>query len=293
MTIYHEKIDFINRVFKPSVNIVKELPLLLNKSNDENILYLKEDKTASVVSILYRDFTFGDIVVKSSFIGLICTDDEALSSKLLDKALEEMDDRGVCLSLAAGYERLYQRKGFIKVNNSAPYIIKNKEDLNMKAYKVTIREILKDKRLFDYFIKAYHRENNRFVLSNEDIEVLLQSFSSRGYIIYMFNKIEPEFIILKEKDGEGFIKDILGVKEDLDKKLGYIKREFNELKMFMPGMVKIIDLKYLVECLNRKGYHINLLNDKKVEIKGTVMSKDQFTRYLFKEDGKFLFMNYQ
>ncbi|PID82443.1 MAG: hypothetical protein CSB16_01270 [Clostridiales bacterium] len=318
MTIYNEKIELINRVFKTSVNknpnMLEEFPLLLSEENDENLLYFREEKVHSVVGILYRDFKFGNITLKGSFIGSVCTDDryrkKGLSSKLLDKALEKMNEDHVCLSLVSSHKRLYQRKGYIRVSNTVSYTIGKIEDSSIKAYKMDIREILKDERLLSYFIKAYNREKHRFVLSNEDIKVSLQSLHARGHIVYMFNKELPEFIVVRTKDGNGFIKDILGVAEDLDKKLGYIAREFKEVKAFinvfseknkelqsfcvetalMPSMVKIINLNCLVHTLNHHGYNIKLVENR-VEINGVILTKDEFTRYLFEKDGKFSFMN--
>lgn len=247
----------INRGYESTME--QEFPLLLTRSNADNMRIIKEDgKPVSCVNFVERNILIDGNEILTASIGAVCTNEKyrgkGYSSLLLEDVEKKMYEDGVDLALVSGTRALYQRRGYTLTKNFIKYeIYPEKVDLNFQI------EEFKEDNLLD-IARLYNTASTRFVRPMEDFKKLIKSalfpwgnVSYKSYVIKE-NTVITGYVfirILNDTDKIGIVVEAMGRNDYIEEGLKIIAY-LNNLK-FIEYKIHIADRSNFQKDVYHKG----------------------------------------
>ncbi|GEM_PF-945496 len=276
-------VELINRIFRidqgHEPTIQQEFPLLLTKSNAENMRIIEKDnKPVSCVNFVESNILIQGAEISVASVGGVCTEKEyrgrGYSSLILDDVENKMLQDGVDLALVSGTRALYQRRGYTLTRNFIRFDIKGEEcKLNFDLKEFRGEDLIE-------IMKLYNTSSTRFKRTEEEFKKLIKAalfpwgnITYKSYIIEE-NKVIVGYIFVKIVNNEeksGRVVEAFGNNDYIAKALKYIAFEnqmenieyrvhINDKRNFLntsydssidyqEGSVKIINFEKFMESL--------------------------------------------
>lgn len=202
---FDKTINLVNHVFRESTNeeptMEKEFPLLLNKSNIENMIVgIENNEIVTDVNYLIQDVSIQGEIIKVGFVGGVCTHPKAqakgYATKVLDFVEEKMLQDGVDVISISGTRSLYTRRKCSKVKSFYKYTVKN-EDINLDS-SITIKDFKEED--LNKYIALYNQNSTKFIRSKDQFKALLEA-STIPWGTYSYKKLS----IKKDNEVIGYL----------------------------------------------------------------------------------------
>ena len=277
---FDQATDLINKVFRTSIKekptMAEEFPLLLNKSNIDNMIVgVKDQEIVTSVNYLIQDVSIQGNLVKVGFVGGVCThpqcEGKGFASQVIQFVENKMIEEDVDVISISGTRSLYTRKNYSMVKSFYKYTVNKKPiDLNLSLREFEDRDL-------DRYIHLYNQNSTKFLRSKNQFKTLLDA-ATIPWGTYSYKKLS----VTKDGDVVGYV--VLRIIDE-EKRTGKVIEAALDNKYkadVFTAIANKYELEYVICHIHTKDYnnHFEGYDKKELDFQGGTLKVINFEKLM-------------